>query len=147
MQNFFDEFKAFAMRGNVIDLAVGIIIGGAFGKIVSSLVNDIIMPPIGLILGGADFSNLSIVLKESADPEKVVAIKYGLFINNILDFIIVALAIFFVIQQMNRLQKKHDEPQVAPEVKKCPYCMEAVPIKATRCKFCTSELEVPADAA
>ena len=145
MQDFFKEFKAFAMRGNVIDLAVGIIIGGAFGKIVSSLVNDVIMPPIGLLLGGADFSNLSIVLQESSDPEKVVAIKYGLFMNNILDFIIVALVIFIVIKQMNRLQKD-DEPEVAPITKACPHCLEAVPIKATRCKFCTSELEVPADA-
>lgn len=147
MQNFFKDFRDFAMRGNVIDLAVGIIIGAAFGKIVTSLVNDIIMPPIGLLLGGVDFSKLSIVLKESADPEKVVAINYGLFINTLLDFIIVGLVIFIVIQQVNRLQKEKDEPEVAPTTKKCPYCMEAVPIEATRCKFCTSELEVPAEAA
>ncbi len=146
MQGFLKEFKDFAMRGNVLDLAVGIIIGGAFGQIVNSLVKDILMPPIGLVLGGVDFSELSIVLQKAAGDDPEVAINYGLFINNIINFIIVAFAIFIVIKQMNRL-KREGEPEVAPTTKECPHCLEAVPLKATRCKFCTSELEGPADAA
>jgi large conductance mechanosensitive channel len=111
------EFKAFAMKGNVADMAVGIIIGAAFGKIVSSLVNDVIMPPIGMLVGGIDFSNLSITLKEAVDNSPAVVIKYGLFINTIIDFIIVAWAIFIVIKAMNSLRKKEDEKPAAPPKK------------------------------
>ena len=126
------EFRDFAVKGNAIDMAVGIVIGAAFGKIVSSLVNDIIMPPIGLLLGKVDFSSLAIQLNEKA------AIKYGVFINNILDFVIVAFAIFMVIQQMNRLKKA--PPPADPTTKGCPKCCSTIPIKASRCPNCTSEL-------
>lgn len=135
------EFKEFAMRGNVVDMAVGIIIGGAFGKIVSSLVNDVIMPPIGVLLGNVDFSDLAITLKAATAETEAVVIKYGAFINTVLDFVIVAFAIFMVIKQMNRLKKP--EPAAAPAApttKDCPKCYSAVPIKATRCPFCTSEI-------
>lgn len=108
------EFKAFAMKGNVADMAVGIIIGAAFGKIVSSLVNDIIMPPIGMLVGGIDFSNLSITIKEAIDNSPAVVIKYGLFINTVIDFIIVAWAIFMVIKAMNSLRKKEETKPAAP---------------------------------
>jgi large conductance mechanosensitive channel len=126
------EFRDFAVKGNAIDMAVGIVIGAAFGKIVSSLVNDIIMPPIGLLLGKVDFASLAIQLNEKA------AIKYGVFINNILDFVIVAFAIFMVIQQMNRLKKA--PPPADPTTKDCPKCCSTIPIKASRCPHCTSEL-------
>ena len=105
----FAEFKKFAMRGNVVDMAVGIIIGGAFGKIVSSFVSDVLMPPIGLMLGGVDFSNLMVVLKEATEDTEVVAIKYGAFVNQVLDFVIIAFAIFMVVKAMNSL-KKEEEP-------------------------------------
>ena len=108
------EFKAFAMRGNVIDLAVGVIIGGAFGPIVGSLVNDIIMPPIGVALGGVDFSNLMITLKDATATTPAVAIKYGVFINTIINFLIVAFAIFMMIKALNRLKKKEEAPPTAP---------------------------------
>lgn len=133
-----DEFKAFAMRGNVIDMAVGIIIGGAFGKIVSSFVSDIIMPPIGLLMGNVDFSNLSIILKEKTAEAEAVTIKYGLFINTLIDFIIIAFAIFMVIKQMNRFKK--EIPAAAPTTKACPKCFSDISIKATRCPNCTSEI-------
>ena len=136
-----DEFKQFAMRGNVVDMAVGIIIGGAFGKIVSSLVNDVIMPPIGLLLGNVDFSNLAITLREEI-PEtakvELVSLKYGVFINTILDFLIVAFAIFIVIKQMNRFKKKEEASPVT--TRECPECCSTIPIKATRCPHCTSEI-------
>jgi large conductance mechanosensitive channel len=110
------EFKEFAMKGNVVDMAVGIIIGGAFGKIVSSFVNDVIMPPIGLMTGGVDFANLSVVLKEATADAEAVTINYGMFINNVLDFVIVAFAIFIVIKQMNKLKKKEEEaPKEEPK--------------------------------
>ncbi len=134
------EFKEFAMRGNVVDMAVGIIIGGAFGKIVSSLVNDVIMPPIGYLMGNVDFSNLAITLKEKTVDAEAVTLKYGVFINTVLDFIIVAFAIFMVIKQMNRLKKAEEEPVVAPTTKQCPKCCSEIPIKATRCPNCTSEI-------
>lgn len=134
------EFKEFAMRGNVVDMAVGIVIGGAFGKIVSSMVNDVIMPPIGLILGNVDFSNLSVVLREKTADAPAVAIKYGLFVNTILDFIIVALAIFMVIKQMNRLKKKEEVVAAEITTKECPQCLSTIALKATRCPHCTSEL-------
>ena len=128
------EFRDFAIKGNAIDMAVGIVIGAAFGKIVTSLVNDIIMPPIGLLLGKVDFSSLKIPLNENA------AIKYGVFINNVLDFAIVAFAIFLVIKQLNRLKKA--PPPADPTTKSCPKCCSTIPIKATRCPQCTSELAV-----
>lgn len=135
------EFKEFAMRGNVVDMAVGIIIGAAFGKIVSSLVNDVIMPPIGMILGNVDFSDLAITLKAATAETEAVVIKYGVFINTVLDFIIVAFAIFMVIKQMNRLKKTEPAPAAAePTTKDCPKCFSAIPIKATRCPHCTSEI-------
>lgn len=132
------EFKDFAMRGNVVDMAVGIIIGAAFGKIVSSLVNDVIMPPIGLLLGNVDFSELAITLSEKTAEAEAVTIKYGIFINTILDFLIVAFAIFIVIKQLNRLKKK-EEPAPA-KTKDCPMCFTEIPIQAVRCPNCTSEI-------
>ena len=133
------EFKEFAMRGNVVDMAVGIIIGGAFGKIVSSLVKDVIMPPIGLLLGNVDFSALSITLRAKTETAEAVAINYGLFINTVLDFLIVAFAIFMVIKQMNRFKKP--APAAAPTTKDCPFCFSAIAVKATRCPHCTSEVK------
>ncbi len=141
------EFKEFAMRGNVIDLAVGVIIGGAFGKIVTSLVNDIIMPPIGVLLGGVDFKDLkyplyqnSATMEDSAIPPYI---NYGVFINTLLDFLIVAFCIFMLIKVINvvRRKDKKEEAAPAPTEKECPYCLSNVPIKATRCKHCTSQLE------
>lgn len=132
------EFKEFAMRGNVVDMAVGIVIGGAFGKIVSSMVSDVIMPPIGLILGNVDFSSLSITLREKTADTAAVTIKYGLFINTVLDFVIVAFAIFMVIKQMNRLKKKEAPAEVT--TKECPKCFSTIALKASRCPNCTSEI-------
>ena len=139
------EFKEFAMRGSVIDLAVGVIIGGAFGKIITSLVTDVIMPPIGLLLHGMDFSNLFISLNGQvyttlADAQKAGAptLNYGNFINNVIDFLIVALVIFLMIRAINRLQKP--APAAPSTTKDCPYCFTAIPIKATRCPQCTSQL-------
>lgn len=126
------EFKEFAVKGNAIDMAVGLVIGAAFGKIVTSLVNDIIMPPIGLLLGKVDFSSLAIHLNDKT------AIKYGMFINNLLDFVIVAFAIFLVIKQINRLKKA--PPPAEPSTKDCPKCCSSIPIKASRCPHCTSDL-------
>lgn len=113
MKGVIKEFKEFAVKGNVIDLAVGVVIGGAFGKIVTSLVNDIIMPPVGILLGGTDFSNLSIVIKEAVGEEAAVAINYGAFLTTVLDFIIIAFAIFIVVKQMNRLKKKEEAKPAA----------------------------------
>jgi large conductance mechanosensitive channel len=132
------EFKEFAMRGNVVDMAVGIIIGSAFGKIVSSLVQDVIMPPIGLIMGNVDFSNLTITLKEKSEGAEAVTLKYGVFINTVLDFTIVAFAIFMLIKQMNRLKK--EAPPAEATTKECPRCCSTIPVKALRCPHCTSEL-------
>jgi len=135
------EFKEFAMRGNVMDMAVGIIIGAAFGKIVSSLVSDVIMPPIGLLLGNVDFSQLAITLKEKTAASEAVTLNYGVFINTILDFVIVAFAIFIMIKQINRFKRKEEPPPLSePTIKECPKCFTAIPIKATRCPNCTSEL-------
>jgi len=134
------EFKEFAMRGNVIDMAVGIVIGAAFGKIVSSAVNDIIMPPIGMLLGNVDFANLAITLKAKTADTEAVSIRYGVFINTVLDFIIVAFAIFIVINQMNRFRKKEEAVPREPTTKECPKCCSIVPRKATRCPNCTSDL-------
>ncbi|MEO0072909.1 MAG: large conductance mechanosensitive channel protein MscL [candidate division WOR-3 bacterium] len=141
------EFKEFAMRGNVLDMAVGIIIGTAFGKIVSSLVNDIIMPPIGLLLGRIDFSNLFINLSRhsvrslaEAKAQGLPTINYGIFINTVLDFLIIAFVIFLVIKQINRLRRPKPVVEEA-KTKECPYCYSVINIKATRCPFCTSELK------
>ncbi len=142
------EFKEFVMRGNVLDMAVGIIIGAAFGKIVSSFVNDVLMPPIGVLLGKVDFSNLFITLSgqsfttlEEAKKAGVATIKYGLFFNTIIDFILVALAVFIMIRQVNRLKRQPDPAPAVQTTKECPYCFSAIPIKATRCPNCTSELK------
>jgi large conductance mechanosensitive channel len=147
----FKEFKAFIMRGNVLDLAVGIIIGAAFGTIVKSLVDDVIMPPIGLALGNVDFSNLFVVLKEGAKAAApyatlgdakaagAVTLNYGLFINNIVTFLIVAFAIFLVVRTANRLRPP--EAAAAPNTRDCPYCRMPIPVGATRCPQCTSDLK------
>ena len=139
------EFKEFAMKGSVLDMAVGIIIGAAFGKIITSLVSDVIMPPIGLILGRVDFSSLFLNLSgthydslAAAKAAGAPTINYGLFLNNAVDFLIVAFVIFLVIRQVNRWKKP--VPAAAPATKECPYCFSAIPIKATRCPNCTSEL-------
>ncbi|HUX63224.1 large conductance mechanosensitive channel protein MscL [Sulfuricella sp.] len=140
------EFKEFAVKGNVVDLAIGIIIGAAFGKIVTSFVNDILMPPIGKLLGGFDFSNLFINLSDKsvttlaeAKAAGIATINYGLFLNTLIDFTIVAAAVFILVRQINRL--KAEEPAAAPATKECPYCLNAIPVKATRCGHCTSELK------
>lgn len=128
------EFKEFAMRGNVVDMAVGIIIGAAFGGIVTSLVNDVIMPPIGVLTGGIDFSNLAISLQ--ADP--AVTIKYGVFINAVINFLIIAFAIFMLVRAMNRLKRKEEAAPAAPTTKECPECLMTIPLKAKRCGHCTA---------
>jgi len=138
------EFKQFAMRGNVLDMAIGIIIGAAFGKIITSLVGDILMPPLGLILGKVDFSGLFLNLSgksfatlAEAKAAGVPTINYGLFLNTVIDFIIVAFAIFLLVRQINRWNKP---VPAAPTTKDCPFCCSAIAIKATRCPNCTSEL-------
>ncbi len=147
------EFKEFAMRGNVMDMAVGIIIGAAFSPIVGSLVGDVIMPPIGLLLGNVDFSNLFMVLKDgaiagpyvstaAAKAAGAVSINYGTFINTIINFVIVAFAIFMLIRVMNRLRREQPAPAAAPTTKECPRCFSAISLKATRCPHCTTELKV-----
>lgn len=147
------EFKEFAMRGNVVDMAVGIIIGAAFGTIVNSLVSDIIMPPIGLLLGNIDFSNLFVVLKEgakapgpyaslaTAKAAGATSINYGFFINTVISFLIVAFAVFLLIRGVNKLRRQEEAPPPVPTKKECPYCFSTIPIKATRCGHCTSELK------
>jgi len=145
------EFKAFVLRGNMIDMAVGIIIGGAFGAIVKSLVDDIIMPPIGMLLGGLDFASFFILLKQGKTPPPyasladaktagAVTLNWGQFINILLAFVIVALVLFFLIKAVNRLRRQQEAPAAAPTTKDCPFCMTAIPIKAVRCPHCTSEL-------
>ncbi|MDR0311935.1 MAG: large conductance mechanosensitive channel protein MscL [Acidobacteriota bacterium] len=142
------EFKEFAMRGNVIDMAVGIIIGAAFGKIVTSLVSDLLTPPLGKLMGNVDFSNLFISLSaeqyptlEAAKVAGVATINYGIFINTVIDFIIVAFAIFMLVRQVNRFKKAPvPAPNAEPAEKECPFCASKIPIKATRCPHCTSQL-------
>ncbi|MEE4195320.1 MAG: large-conductance mechanosensitive channel protein MscL [Anaerolineae bacterium] len=141
MKKFFNEFKEFAVKGNVVDLAVAVIMGGAFGAIVTSLVNDIIMPPIGLLLGGVDFSKLAIVLKEASGDVPAVTINYGNFINIVLTFIIVALAMFLIIKGLNSMKKEEEAAPADPTTKECPHCCTEIPIKATRCPHCTSKLD------
>jgi large conductance mechanosensitive channel len=139
------EFREFAARGNVVDLAVGVIIGAAFGKIVSSLVNDIVMPPIGMALGRVDFSSLFVALNGQHYPSVATAkaagaptINYGVFLNTILEFFIVAFVVFLLVRQINRL--RGPAPAAAPATRECPYCISSISVKATRCPFCTSEL-------
>jgi large conductance mechanosensitive channel len=132
------EFRDFAVKGNAVDMAVGIIVGGAFGKVVTSLVNDVVMPPIGMLLGRVDFSSLSITLQEKSEKAAAVVISYGKFLNTILDFLIVALCIFLVIKQLNRLRQT---PPAEPTTKTCPQCLSTIPLKAVRCAHCTSPLE------
>ena len=136
------EFKTFALKGNVLDMAVGIIIGASFGKIVDSLVKDILMPPLGMLLGKVDFSQLKVVLGDGPDA---AAIKYGEFINNVISFIIVAFAVFLLVKGVNTVRAKMEkaEEKPAPSEKLCPYCCSKVPMAATRCPHCTSELKAP----
>jgi len=143
----FKEFKEFAMRGNVIDLAIGVIIGASFGKIVTSLVDDIIMPPIGLVLGGVDFPNLFITLKgehyatlvEAKRHPGVVTLNYGLFLNTVINFLIVAFCVFLLVQQVNRWTRK-PAAVVAATTKECPQCAMSIPINARKCPHCTSQI-------
>jgi len=147
------EFKEFAMRGNVVDMAVGIVIGAAFGTIVKSLVADVLMPPIGLLMGGVDFTNLFIIIKEGsvagpfatladAKAAGAVTISYGVFFNTIISFLIVAFAIFMVIKGLNTMKKEEEAAPAEPTEKDCSHCFTSIPIKATRCPHCTSELTV-----
>jgi large conductance mechanosensitive channel len=146
------EFKEFAMKGNMLDMAVGIILGAAFGLIIASLVNDLIMPPIGLLLGNVDFSNIFAVLKEGKTPGPyasvaaakaagAVTMNIGVFINTIINFLIVAFAIFLLIRNMNRIKRQEAVAPAVPTTKDCSFCFTAIPIKATRCPNCTSELK------
>jgi large conductance mechanosensitive channel len=142
------EFKEFAMKGPVVDLAVGVIIGGAFGKIVASLVDDVIMPPIGKMLGNVDFANLFVNLSDkdyptvaSAKAAGAATINYGIFFNTVLNFLIIAFVLFLIIRQINAMKKPAPAPAAAPMTKECPYCLSEVPIRATKCAHCTSELK------
>lgn len=139
-----NEFRTFIMRGNVLDLAIGIIIGTAFGAIVSSLVNDVIMPPIGLIIGGIDFSQIKIVLRAASGDQPEVAMNIGIFINAIITFVIIAFVVFMLVRSVNRMMAmgKKEEAPAAPTTKDCPYCLSSIPLKATRCPHCTAELKV-----
>lgn len=145
------DFKEFVMRGNVVDMAVGIIIGAAFGTVVKSLVGDVIMPPIGLLLGRVDFANLYALLKAGspaapyasladAQTAGAVTINYGVFVNAVVSFLIVAVVMFLLIRSINRLKREKEAPPAEPTTKECPYCLSTIPIKATRCAHCTSEL-------
>ena len=144
------EFKEFAVRGNVVDMAIGVIIGAAFGKIVTSMVTDIMMPPLGALTQGVDMTNHFIMLKGSGTYETLAAAKaagattlnYGLFLNNIVSFLIVAFAVFFLVKQVNRLKRKEDTGSITPTQKSCSFCFQSISIKATRCPFCTSQLEI-----
>jgi large conductance mechanosensitive channel len=148
----FKEFKEFAMKGNMLDMAVGIIIGAAFGTIVSSLVADVLTPPLGLLMGNVDFGNLFLVLKQGgtagpyvtlAEAQKAgaVTVNYGIFLNQVLNFAIVAFAVFMLVRSVNKLRKEKTEPPAAPSSKECPYCCTTIALKATRCPQCTSELK------
>ena len=147
----FKEFKEFAMRGNVVDMAVGIIIGAAFGSIVKSLVADIIMPPIGLLLGNVDFSNLFAVIKQGAvagtfstvaEAQKAgaVTVNYGMFINTVISFLIVAFAVFLLVKGINSLKRQEEAAPEEPTTKECPHCFSEISIKATRCAFCAADI-------
>jgi len=145
------EFKEFVLRGNVLDMAVGVIIGAAFGAIVKSLVDDVLMPLVGLLLGGADFGNLFLLLKAGspagpylsltdAQAAGAVTLNYGLFINHVVSFAIVAFVIFVIVRSVNRLRRRQEAAPAAPTTRKCPYCLSTIPLQATRCPHCTSEL-------
>jgi large conductance mechanosensitive channel len=148
------EFKEFALKGNVVDMAVGIIIGGAFGSLVNSLVNDLLMPPFGLLLKGVDFSNLFIILRDGTRPGPYLALaeaksagavtlNYGLFINSLIGFLIMAFAVFLLVRSINRLRAMSEKPvtpAAVPQTKECPYCLSPIPVKAVRCPHCTSQL-------
>jgi large conductance mechanosensitive channel len=147
-----EEFKKFAMKGNMVDMAVGIVIGAAFGAIVKSLVSDILMPPLGILMGNVNFSDLFVVLKEGTTPGPfatlaaakdagAVTLNYGLLVNTIVNFLIVAFAIFFLVRGINRLKAQEEAPPAEPTTKECPLCLSTVPIKATRCGHCTSDLK------
>jgi large conductance mechanosensitive channel len=148
----FKDFKEFVMRGNVVDMAIGIVIGAAFGTIVKSFVDDVLMPPIGLLLGNVDFSNLFLTLKEgakaagpyaslaAAKAAGAVTLNYGFFINTIISFIIIAFAVFLLIKGINRMKREQEAPPAEATTKECPFCIAAIPIKATRCPHCTSQL-------
>jgi large conductance mechanosensitive channel len=147
----FKEFREFAMRGNVVDMAVGIIIGGAFGTIVKSLVDDVLMPPIGLLLGGVDFANRFFVLREGSAPGPyaaladakaagAVSINYGVFVNHVISFLIVAFAVFLLIRSINALRRQGAAAPPPPNTRECPYCASSIAIKASRCPHCTSAL-------
>jgi large conductance mechanosensitive channel len=142
------EFKEFAMRGNVLDMAIGVVIGVAFGKIVTSFVNDVVMPPIGLLLGKVDFSNLFVDLSgksyatlAEAKAAGAATIKYGVFLNTVVDFIIVAFVIFLLVRQINRMKRQEEAAPASPTTKECPYCLSSIAIKATRCSHCTSDVK------
>ena len=149
----FKEFKEFAIRGNVVDMAVGIVIGAAFGTIVNSVVADIIMPPVGLLLGDVDFANLFAVLKEgkvavpygslaAAKAAGAVTLNYGVFINTIISFLIVAFSVFLLVRSINSLRRQRETAPAAPSTKECPFCLSVIPLKAVRCGHCTSELKI-----
>jgi len=148
----FKEFKEFAVKGNVLDMAIGIIVGAAFGTIVNSFVNDLIMPPIGLLLGNVDFSSLFVVLKEGkiaapyasladAKGAGAVTINYGIFINTITSFFIVVFAVFILVKNVNRFKREEQAPPALPATKECPFCLSIIPIKAVKCGHCTSDLK------
>ena len=149
MRKTLDEFKEIAIKGNVLDMAIGVIIGGAFGKIVSSLLADVLMPPIGLLMGNVDFSSLFVSLNGQVYPSLVAAkaagaptLNYGVFLNSVLDFVIVAFVIFMVIKQINRLKRQAPAPTpAAPTTKACPECLSNIPLNARRCAFCTASIE------
>ena len=141
------EFKEFAMKGNLLDMAIGIIIGAAFGKIITSFVNDVVMPPIGKLMGGVDFASLYVNLSdtayaslEEAQAAGAPTLNYGAFINTVLDFIIVAIVIFFVVKSINKMKREEEAPPAEPTTKECPHCLTEIAIKATRCPNCTSQL-------
>jgi len=142
------EFKEFAMRGNVLDMAVGIIVGAAFGTIVTSFVNDILMPPMGLLLGRVDFTNLFITLRgeqyvtlAQAKAAGATTLNYGVFLNTVVNFLIVAFAVFLLIRQVNSMRRQPEPAPAAPTTKECPYCFSSLSLRATRCAYCTSELK------
>ena len=148
----FKEFKEFAMKGNMVDMAVGIIIGAAFGSIITSLVADVIMPPIGLLLGNVDFANLFVLLREGKVPSPygslaaakaagAVTLNYGIFFNTITSFVIIAFSVFIVVKNINKLRKQQEVPTAEPTTKECPYCLSLIPIKALKCGHCTSQLK------